>query len=737
MNTEQLLRIDREATPKSNGRSRVQTRRTPIRVPQATRPPDVPPDADYIHPGLYLNRELSWIDFNWRVLALALNEDLPLLERVRFVAITASNLDEFVQKRLGGLKRQEAAGVSKLSRDGRTPAEQIDLIHEAINLMHNTLTCTWEKTLKPALAEQVGVTICNYADLSDGQKDALHRYFQEQIYSILTPLAVDPGRPFPFISNLSLSLAVTVRYPEQPGRHFVRLKIPVSRWVPVPHEREAEGLLFLPVEQLMAQHMDELLSGMKVVGAHPFRVTRNADLRRDEEEAEDLLEMISEELRERRFAPVVRLEVAREMPRHQREFLVRELALQEADICEVDGLLDLTACYAIANLDIPAHKYLPWEPVAPPRLAKRYPADPEPNIFDLIRAGDMLVHHPYESFTVSTQRLLEEAANDRHVLAIKHTQYRTSNRSPTIDALKRAGERGKQVAVLVEVKARFDEANNIEWGRHLERSGVHVAYGLVGLKTHAKATLIVRRDPDGLRTYCHIGTGNYNSSTARLYTDLGYFTCQRKLGRDLVNLFHFLTSYAPAQQYSQALVAPYYMREAFYELIDNEISWQEEGGNGHIIAKMNALDDQEMIGKLYEASQAGVQIDLIVRGLCCLRPGLPGYSENIRVISHLGRFLEHDRIYYFHNNGTPRTFIGSADWRTRNLKNRVELIVPIKEPELQEVLISLLTTALADNTLAWEMQNDGSYLKLTPADGENSLNFHTYLMDQAVSTSGG
>jgi polyphosphate kinase len=735
MLAEQRLKPEPERQHSPNGRKQPQSTTAPIQVPQATRPPEVPPEAPYTHPGLYLNRELSWIDFNWRVLALALNEDLPLLERVRFVAITASNLDEFVQKRLGGLKRQQAAGVIKLSKDGRTPAEQIELLHEAINLMHDTMTSTWEQTLKPALAEQGGVTICDYADLSDGQKDVLHRYFQEEIYSILTPLAVDPGRPFPFISNLSLSLAVTVCHPEQPGRHFVRLKIPVSRWVPVPHEGEEEGLLFLPVEQLITQHMDELLSGMKVVCAHPFRVTRNADLRRDEEEAEDLLEMISAELRERRFAPVVRLEVAQDMPRHQRKFLLQELALQEEDICEVDGLIDLTACFHIANLDLPAHKYLPWEPVVPPRLAKRYPTDRGQSIFDLIRAGDLLVHHPYESFTVSTQRLLEEAANDKQVLAIKHTLYRTSNRSPTIDALKRAGERGKHVAVLVEVKARFDEANNIEWGRHLERSGVHVAYGLVGLKTHAKATLIVRRERDGLRTYCHIGTGNYNSSTARLYTDLGYFTCRRALGRDLVNLFHFLTSFAPAQHYSKALVAPHYMREAFYELIDNEMSWQEKEGNGHIIAKMNALDDQNMIGKLYAASQEGVQIDLIVRGLCCLRPGLPGFSENIRVISHLGRFLEHDRIYYFHNNGWPRTFIGSADWRTRNLKNRVELIVPIKESELRDKLIGLLNAALADNTLAWEMQSDGSYCKRTPpADGE-ALNLHSYLMHQATDAS--
>lgn len=717
-----------------NGRTQTQFIHAPIQVSQATRPDTVPDAAPYTYPGLYLNRELSWIDFNWRVLALALNAEVPLLERVRFVAITASNLDEFVQKRVGGLKRQEAAGVTKLSNDGRTPAQQLELIDGAVTLMHETMTNTWERTLKPALADQAGIVVCNYADLNSLQKEQLHQHFREEIYPILTPLAVDPGRPFPFISNLSLSLAVSVSHPEQQEQHFVRLKIPVSRWIRVPGKTGDGRIHLLPVEQLIARHMDELLKGMEVVCAYPFRVTRNADLRRDEEEAEDLLAMISEELRERRFAPVVRLEVDRGMPQDMREMLLEELELEEADLCEVEGLLDLTACYHLANLDIPDHKYPPWEPVTPPRLAMKHNDNRGKSIFDIIQAGDLLVHHPYDSFTVSTQRLLEEAAADERVLAIKHTLYRTSDRSPTIDALRKASEQGKQVAVLVEVKARFDEANNIEWGRHLERAGVHVTYGLVGLKIHAKATLIVRREPEGLRAYCHIGTGNYNASTARLYTDLGYLTCKPALGRDLVNLFHFLTSYAPAQEYSQALVAPQYMRQSFDDLIDGEIAWQARQGNGRVIAKMNALDDQDVIGKLYEASQAGVRIDLIIRGLCCLRPGLAGYSENIRVISHLGRFLEHDRIYYFHNNGRPRTFIGSADWRTRNLKNRVELIVPIEEPALQKKLIGLLTTALSDNVLAWEMQSDGSYRKRTPAADEDALNFHTCLMEQAANS---
>lgn len=726
-----------EAHP--DGRTGAQPIAGPNHVPQATRPREVPADASVADPALYLNRELGWIDFNWRVLAQALNEQLPLLERVRFVAITASNLDEFVQKRVGGLKRQLAAGVTKLSMDGRTPAEQLGSLAEAIGVMHRVMTDIWEQQLRPALAEQVGVVVCDYCDLDADQRSELHRYFREEIYPILTPLAVDPGRPFPFISNLSLSLAVTVRYPGRPTQHFVRLKLPVTRLVPVPKGNEGDAdrrgesrQLFLPVEQLVIQHMGELLHGMEIVCAHPFRVTRNADIRRDEEEAEDLLAMISEELRERRFAPVVRLEVARDMPAHQRELLLDELEQEAADLCEVAGLLDLTACYQLADLDYPAFKYPPWTPKTLPRLAHERTADRDRNIFDVIRDDDLLVHHPYDSFAVSTERLLEEAADDDQVIAIKQTLYRTSNRSPIVDAVKRAGEQGKQAVVLIEVKARFDEANNIEWGRRLENSGVHVTYGLVGLKTHAKATLIVRREHGGLRTYCHVGTGNYNSRTARLYTDLGFFTCRPELGRDLVNLFHCLTSYAPEQQYEKALVAPQHMRAPFCEMIDREIAWHREARNGRIIAKMNALDDPEIISKLYEASQAGVQIDLVVRGHCCLRPGLAGFSDNIRVLSIVGRFLEHDRIYYFHNNGRPITLIGSADWRTRNLTSRVELIVPIEDRSLQQYLIDTLEAALSDNVLAWDMRADGSFLKREPAAGESARNFHDRLMAQAA-----
>ncbi len=699
-------------------------------IPIAVAPQPVPEGADLKHPSLYFNMELGWLDFNWRVLHLALDERTPLLERVRFAAITANNLDEFIQKRVGGLRQQEAAKVRKLTPDGRTPTEQLHLVTQAAQIMHQTMTAVWENTLKPALAEQAGVVICDYDDLTPAEQESLHTYFQNEIYPILTPLTVDPGHPFPFISNLSLSLAIILRHPLDETERFARLKLPSSRWVPL--DSRDGRLRFLPVEQLIRRHADEMFTGMEILSVHPFRITRNADIDRDEEVASDLLAMISDELRERKFAPVVRLEVSQAMPQHDRELLERELKLPPEDVYEVDGLLDLTACFAIADLALPAFRYKPWLPVTPSRLIYTGKTKNAPDIFSIIRSGDLLLHHPYESFTASVQRLVEEAAADPAVLAIKQTLYRTAEDSHIVRALLQAADNGKQVAVLVEVKARFDEANNIEWAQKLENAGVHVAYGLVGLKTHTKATLIIRQEGDGVKTYCHIGTGNYNSKTARLYTDLGLMTANQELGRDLVNLFHFLTGYAPGQDYEKMLVAPRNMRASFYELIAREMENQAAFGNGRIIAKMNAIDDQGMIRRLYEASQAGVQIDLIIRGHSRLRPGLPGYSDNIRIISILGRFLEHDRIFYFHNNGEPRTYIGSADWRNRNLKERVELVTPIEEPDLQAHLIRILEEALADNRLAWELDGrNGRYTLRHPAPDEKTRNFHKTLMKQA------
>ncbi|MFZ1767890.1 MAG: polyphosphate kinase 1 [Caldilinea sp.] len=705
-------------------------------------PPAV--NATLDDPTLYFNKELGWIDFNWRVLALAMDARTPLLERVKFVAITASNLDEFVQKRIGGLRRQEAAGVRQLSDDGRTPSEQVRLLHIATQQMHSRITALWENELKPRLAAAAEVHLLHYSGLSVAQRAILHERFHSEIYQVLTPLAVDPGHPFPFISNLSLSLSVVLRNRKQQTTHFARLKLPRARLLEAPGERVSSPRLpdvasgamepryFVPIEQLVAAHIDELFPGMDVVSVHPFRVTRNADVRRDEEEAEDLLEMISAELRERRFAAVVRLEVESTMPEYDRQLLVRELNLRPEDVYEVEGLLDLTCLFQLADIDRPTLKYDPWEPTIPMRLQLEGESKDTPDIFAVIRQGDLLVHHPYESFAVSTQRLIAEAAEDAQVLAIKQTLYRTSDNSPVVKALIRAAEKGKQVAVLVEVSARFDEANNIEWAQILEDAGVHVTYGLVGLKTHTKATLIVRNEHDAIRSYCHIGTGNYNPKTARLYTDLGLLTCRPELGRDVVNLFHFLTGYAPAQHYEQALVAPEHMRTRFEALIDAEIGHQQASGNGRIIVKMNGLDDKRMVRRLYEASQAGVQIDLIIRGHCTLRPGLPGYSENIRVISILGRFLEHDRVFYFHNNGQPITIIGSADWRTRNLTRRVELAIPVVEPALQQQLIDFLHKALADNRYAWELDGDGYYRLRLPGPDEEVREFQALMMASAA-----
>ncbi len=716
----------------------VETAKAPLGyvVPRATTVQEVPAGAPLRHPSLYFNQELSWIDFNWRVLHLALDERTPLLERVRFLAITASNLDEFVQKRVGGLKRQEAAGVRTLSPDGLTPTEQLALIHQALLVMQDVMTDAWENTLKPALSQMAGIEVCSYAMLTPDEQRYLADYFRREIYPILTPLIVDPGHPFPFISNLSLSLSIILRHPQLGTTRFARIKIPPARWLPlheiVPDPQAPELRRYLPLEELVSHHVAELFPGMEIVSVHPFRITRNADVRRDEEEAEDLLAMISAELRERRFAPVVRMEVGCAMPEHDRRLLMRELGLQPDDVYEIDGLLNLADCALFADLDLADHLYPAWEPVVPRALQHMGESQVTPDIFALLRQGDMLVHHPYESFMANVQRFVEQAAVDPQVLAIKQTLYRTSDQSPIIKALIQAAERGKQVAVLVEVTARFDEANNIEWAQMLENAGVHVTYGVVGLKTHTKATLVIRREQDGLRTYCHIGTGNYHPKTARLYADIGLLTCDAAIGRDVVNLFHYLTGYAPAQRYERVLVAPRYMARAFVNLIKREITHQETAGNGHIMAKMNALDDVKIIRRLYQASRAGVKVDLIVRGHCRLRPRLPGYSDNIRVISILGRFLEHDRIFYFHNNGKPEYYIGSADWRGRNLHDRVELVTPISDPALRERLGDVLHEALHDNRLAWELHADGQYVLRRPTAGEPEREFHHILMRQAT-----
>ncbi len=555
-------------------------------LPRAVTPQPIPPEAGHDHSSLYFNRELSWIDYNWRVLQVARDARTPLLERVRFLGIAASNLDGFVRKRLGGLKHQTAADVTSLSPDGRTPEEQLALVEQALRPFYNALGTTWETLLVPALPEEVGLRVRAYETLDSEQQDQLEAHFHKSIFPILTPLAVDPGRPFPFISNMSLSLAVLLRHPTRDTRHFARVKVPTSlkRWLPL----EAP-LQFVPIEQVIAHHADELFRGMDVEGVYAFRVTRNADVRRDEEEADDLLEMISERLRERPFSPVVRLEVEASMPESVRTFLKDKLVIGDQDVYVSDGLIDYSDVTGLADLHVPEERFLrdlrfsAWTPVLPPRLRSEQ-GEPDPtSSFDVVREDDLLVHHPYESFTASVQRFIEEAAQDPHVLAIKQTLYRTSSELPIVAALVEAAEQGKQVAVLVEVKARFDEEENIEWGRKLEDAGVHVAYGLVGLKTHAQAALVVREE----RTYCHVSTGDYNTQTVRRYTDYGLLTCDESIGSDLTNFFHYLTGYAPEQEYDRLVVAPQDMRASFLLLIQREIKHAEAGDGGRIIAKMN------------------------------------------------------------------------------------------------------------------------------------------------------
>jgi polyphosphate kinase len=696
-------------------------------IPWAVAPRGVPSDVESSDPSLFFNRELSWLDFNWRVLDKALDARTPLIERVRFLAITASNLDEFFMKRVGGLKRQLAAGLMRLSVDGRTPAEQLALIREAVSQMSEKMLETWRE-LRGPLADKAEIKVDRYEALEEDERERLHELFRREIYPMLTPLAVDPGHPFPFLSNLSVSLAVVLRHPERRTMHFARVKIPTSRsrWI----QLEKDGG-FLPVEELVRAHVDELFRGMEIRSAHLFRVTRNADVRRAEEEADDLIRMISEELRERRFAPVVRLEVEPQMPESVRALLLRELELETDDLYEVDGLLDLAGLTELTEAVGPKHQFEPWEPLIPPQLLLERATEDAPDIFAVLRAQDLLVHHPYDSFAASVQRFVEEAADDPSVLAIKQTLYRTSDESPVVRALVRAAESGKQVAVLVEVKARFDEADNIGWGRVLADAGAHVTYGVTGLKTHAKVALVLRDEPEGIRAYTHVGTGNYHSGTARLYTDIGLLTGRPGIGRDAVNLFHYLTGYAPEQEYGNLLIAPRDLRPAFMELIEREIESQRESGSGRIIAKMNGLDDGDTIEALYRASVEGVCIDLIVRGLCRLRPGLPGISENIRVRSIIGRFLEHDRLYWFENGGKPRVFLGSADWRRRNLDDRVEALVEVETKKLRKQLRRVLREALRDNELSWELSPDGSWVRCRPADGQKRRNFHRGMMRRA------
>jgi polyphosphate kinase len=683
--------------------------------------------------NLFLNRELSWLEFNARVLREAEDPGNPLLERLKFVAIFDSNLDEFFMKRVGGLKQQIASNLRELPPDaGGTPRQQLAEVQAAVRPMVGRQRRLLNHELLPAL-RQHGLEILEWGELKASERRHLCDEFDRKIFPILTPLAVDPAHPFPFISNVSLSLAVSVKQPGEPEFRFARVKAPhlLPRWIQVP-----KTLRYVPLEVLIAHNLDRLFPGMEIVESHPFRVTRNADVQRNEETAEDLIEAIQEELRERRFATVVRLEVAQGMPAWMRELLCDQLEVSEAEVAEVEGPLALKDLMSLASAaPLPSLRFRPWAPVTHPR----FQCDPgdESEIFSAIAAGDVLVHHPYDSFANSVQRFIEVAAHEPAVLAVKQTLYRTSAGSPNMQALIRAAEARKQVAVTVEIKARFDEAANIEWAEALENVGAHVAYGIVGLKTHAKIALVVRQERDGvLRCYTHIATGNYNPETAKLYTDLGLFTVREDIADDVAQLFNMLTGCVYQPRFKKLLVAPINMRQRFLEMIAREVEHHQAGRGGHIIAKMNALDDRQIIEALYDASAAGVEIDLIVRGICRLRPGLPGRSETIRVISIVGRFLEHARIFYFANAGSPEYYLGSADWMNRNLDARVEATVPIEEPRLQEELKTILDLQLADNVKAWDMTPDGRYVQRTPAPGDEPRSSQDILMQRALERAG-
>jgi len=667
----------------------------------------------------YLNRELSWIEFNRRVFGEALNRANPLLERVKFLAIFASNFDEFFMIRVSGILQQISAGVQKQSPDGLTPTEQLKAARKALLPLMEQERELLLNDLLPSLSEQ-GIHLLNMADLSNAQRIWVAEFFHQQIFPVLTPLAFDSSRPFPFISNLSLNLAVMIHDPQK-GELFARVKVPevLPRLIPLPPDL-CEGPnghaigrrhCFVWIEQVIAAHLDMLFPGMEVVMSALFRVTRNADMEIEEDEADDLLSSIEQGVRQRRFGEVVRITVDKAMPERISNLLLTNLKIGPRDLYTVRGPLGIADLMALLKIDRPDLKDPPHMPTLPSVL--RGGGD----IFDTIRQGDVLLHHPYHSFSPVID-FIQAAADDPHVLAIKQTLYRVGSNSPIVKALIHAREQGKQVTAVVELKARFDEENNIIWAKTMERTGVHVVYGLLGLKVHAKLAMVVRQEQDGIRCYVHMGTGNYNASTARVYTDLGLFTCRPDIAADVVDLFNFLTAYSRQSTYRSLLVAPITLRQRLMDMIRREIQRQREHGDGQIIFKMNALVDHQFIDLLYEASQAGVQIDLIVRGMCSLRPGVPGLSERIQVRSIIGSFLEHSRIYYFANGGTPVLYLGSADIMDRNLDRRVEELYPLEDPALVAfVRDKLLGTYLNDNVRAHILQPDGTYIRLIPDNG--------------------
>ncbi|HRV59903.1 MAG TPA: polyphosphate kinase 1 [Solirubrobacterales bacterium] len=666
-------------------------------------------------PSWFFNRELSWLDFNQRVLELAEDESVPLLERVKFCAIYTSNLDEFFMVRVAGLWDQVDAGIDARGPDGLSPSEQIQAIRSRSLELDRRLTGTFEEKLKPELAGN-GIKIATLDDLNGTERVELDRIFDQQVFATLTPLVIGLGRPFPYISNLSLSIGVLLRDIETSTRVLARIKVPkelLGRFIELSSDDER---VLVPLEEVIAANLDQLFPGVEVLDHSYFRVTRDADFTVSDE-ADDLLEAVQEEVRRRRFGEVVRLEVAEGMNPELKDLLVEMLRLQQNEVFEIGGLLDLTDLWNVVKLPgYPELRDQPWTPVTQPRLQTE---DEDPaDIFAAVRQRDILVHHPYDSFSSSVERFIAQAVNDPDVLAIKQTVYRTSEDSPLVSALIKASERGKQVVCMLELKARFDEEANIEWAKRLEEVGVHVVYGIPGLKTHIKALLVVRREGDHVRNYVHIGTGNYHSTTARLYTDLGLFTADPEIGADVAEMFNLLTGYSRPADYRRVLVSPHSMRSSILAEIEATIAAHKAGREAKIQMKMNSLVDRTCIEALYRASQAGVEVDINVRGISCLRPGVPGLSENIRVVSVVGRFLEHSRIYAFQRGEDWNVFIGSADLMPRNLDSRVELVTPVEDEVARDQILDVMERCLADNTNSWVLDSSGNWSRLDPEGGE-------------------
>jgi polyphosphate kinase len=679
------------------------------------------------NPDLYINREISWLEFNARVLNEAIDKRTPLLERLRFISIYNNNLDEFVMKRVGGLKRQIEASIGALSCDGKTAQDQCHMIRNRILRDAELFYLSYENIVTDLAKEKIFLQ--DYEKLEKKQKDYLNDHFLTKVFPLLTPLLVDPGHPFPFISNLSYSLAVLIKHPTSGEEHFARLKIPtmVNFWEEVPTSDNSR--VYVRVDQVVRSNLDKLFHGMQVVSVAGFRVTRNADLDHDDDEAHDLLDAISEGLRERKFAESVRLEIESNANSKIKNFLISALDLKEDDVYLTPNPVVFNRFGKILDLDLPHLKYGNWSPRTPKQLE-----DQQQSIFHLIKKQDILVHHPYDSFAQSVERFILSAALDSNVLAIKMTLYRTGDHSPFIAALKKAAELGKQVVCLVELKARFDEERNIHWAHELERAGVHVVYGLVGLKTHSKISLVIRKEESGeLLSYCHIGTGNYHSQTSNFYTDFGLFTTNKRLTEEIIEVFNYLTGISLKSDYQKILLAPLTMKSRFVQLIAREAKLAREGKPARIIAKMNSLEDSTISEALYQASQAGVKITLYVRGFCCLRPAVKGLSENIKVISVIGRFLEHSRIFYFSNGASNPVdgdfYIGSADWMHRNLHKRVEVIAPIEDFVCREKIWQFLQVLENDKRQAWMMDKDGAYLQLAPkAKSEEASGTHDMMM---------